>query len=341
MNAIEAQEYYYKNSNKTIIIYEEKDKYYFEEVISKDVLDEIISIEDMGYYEDYVYDLETNIGTFQAGVGSMIVKNTDSVFCNYKTVKKDIDLKDKEAVTDILKDTFEIGLDMAKGASSLFKYPIELEFEKVYFPYFSFGKKIYAGMMYEDPDANKGFIDKKGIVLKRRDNPNITKNVYKGILDILFSEGVLGIPRALEFLHDQLESILDNTTDIKDLILTKTYKSEYKNPNIAHKVLAEKMYKRDPGNAPSFNDRVPYVFVEVKDKNALQCDRIEDPTFIIENNLKIDCLHYMEQLENPITQILQTFMEPKEISKIFSKYKKDYTLKKEGQPKITNFFQKK
>ena len=297
----------------------------------------------MGYYNDYVYDLETEIGTFQAGVGSMIVKNTDSVFCNFTGLGKEntIDLKNKEDVRKILEDSFEKGLIMAEGASKLFKYPIELEFEKVYFPYFSFGKKIYAGMMYEEPDPEKGFVDKKGVVLKRRDNPNITKIVYQGLLDILFSEGTVGIPRALEFLHSKLESILDNTTEIKDLIISKTYKSDYKNPNIAHKVLAEKMYERDPGNAPSFNDRVPYVFVEVKDKNALQCDRIEDPTYVKENKLKIDCLHYMEQLENPITQILQTFMEPSEISKIFNKYKKDYILKKEGQKKITSFFNKK
>lgn len=340
MNPLKSQEYYYTNYEKNIKIHEEKDEYYFQEV-EEYIGDEIISIEDMGYYEDFVYDLETEIGTFQAGVGSIIVKNTDSVFCNNKNMTKNIDLKNKKEVKKILDESFETGKKMAEGASKLFKSPIELEFEKVYFPYFSFGKKIYAGMMYEEPEPDKGFIDKKGVVLKRRDNPNITKIVYQGILDILFSEGSNGIPRSLEYLHDKLESILENTTNIQDLVITKTYKSEYKNQNVAHKVLAERMYERDPGNAPAYNDRVPYVFVEVKDKNALQCDRIEDPTYVIENDLKLDCLHYMEQLENPVTQILQTFMDPKDISKIFEKYKKDYNLKRKGQPKITNFFFKK
>src|SRR5690606_17723157 len=34
----------------------------------------------LGMSNDYVYDLETESGTFQAGIGQMIVKNTDSIF---------------------------------------------------------------------------------------------------------------------------------------------------------------------------------------------------------------------------------------------------------------------
>lgn len=37
---------------------------------------------------------------------------------------------------------------------------------------------MYLGAMYEPPNLNKYKMDFKGIVLKRRDNPNLTKLIY-------------------------------------------------------------------------------------------------------------------------------------------------------------------
>ena len=39
----------------------------------------------------------------------------------------------------------------------------------------------------------------------------------------------------------------------------------YKNPeSIAHKVLADRMGKRDPGNKPSTGSRIPFVYIQTK-----------------------------------------------------------------------------
>lgn len=45
----------------------------------------IIGIEEVteGVEGDFVYDIETEVGDFGAGVGNLIVKNTDSVFLKY------------------------------------------------------------------------------------------------------------------------------------------------------------------------------------------------------------------------------------------------------------------
>ena len=41
------------------------------------------------------------------------------------------------------------------------------------------------------------------------------------------------------------------------LVITKSLRSGYKNPNqIAHKVLADRIGKRDSGNKPSIGDRI-------------------------------------------------------------------------------------
>jgi hypothetical protein len=44
----------------------------------------IKKIEEWNFEEEYVYDLTTDNHHFQAGVGSMIVHNTDSIFSCYR-----------------------------------------------------------------------------------------------------------------------------------------------------------------------------------------------------------------------------------------------------------------
>lgn len=44
----------------------------------------IKKIIDLGYTNDFVYDLETEEGRFQAGIGTIIAKNTDSVFIKFQ-----------------------------------------------------------------------------------------------------------------------------------------------------------------------------------------------------------------------------------------------------------------
>ena len=97
------------------------------------------------------------------------------------------------------------------------------------------------------------------------------------------------------------------------MIITKTLRAEYKDPTkIAHKVLADRMAARDPGNKPMANDRIPFVYirppphVEIK----LQGDRIEHPDFIKETNLQPDYRFYIKnQLVNPICQLYALCIE--------------------------------
>lgn len=75
-------------------------------------------------------------------------------------------------------------------------------------------------------------------------------------------------------------------------------------PTIGHVVLAEKMYLRDPGSAPVAGERIPYAFIFNPDPEAKQGDRVEDPKWIKENNLRLDSLYYLNhQLKNPLLTI--------------------------------------
>ena len=50
-------------------------------------------------------------------------------------------------------------------------------------------------------------------------------------------------------------------------MISKTVRTDYANPTqIAHKVLADRIGKRDPGNKPAVGSRVPFVYIQTKGK---------------------------------------------------------------------------
>ena len=75
------------------------------------------------------------------------------------------------------------------------------------------------------------------------------------------------IQKAVEFLQECLQNIIEEKYSMDKLIITKSLRSNYKNPQqIAHKVLADRMGIRDPGNKPKPGDRIRYLFFVKKNK---------------------------------------------------------------------------
>jgi hypothetical protein len=74
-------------------------------------------------------------------------------------------------------------------------------------------------------------------------------------------------------------------------------------------MLADRMAKRDPGNAPASGDRIPYVFIIApvgQEASRIQGDRVEHPAFVKASGgrLKLDAKYYIEhQLMNPLAQL--------------------------------------
>jgi len=114
------------------------------------------------------------------------------------------------------------------------------------------------------------------------------------------------------------------------LIITKSLNGFYKNPDgIAHKVLADRMAKRDPGNKPSVGSRIPFVYFQTKGEVKLQGDRVEHPEFIKKQKLKPDYSFYISnQIMKPVTQIFSLILESMEMfSKTKLKQKYDYDVR--------------
>ena len=193
-------------------------------------------------------------------------------------------------------------------------------------PFCLLSKKRYVGMLYEtDPEKCKR--KEMGIVLKRRDNAPIVKDIYGGIIDILMKEQ--NLEKATAFLKSSLKRLVDEQVPMEKLIITKSIRSGYKNPkSIAHKVLADRIMEREPGNKISSGDRIPFVYVHSSNKRALQGEKIETPSFIIEKKLKIDYSFYItNQIMKPVQQVFALVIE--ELWKKQGKQPKLLSFKKE------------
>ena len=281
--------------------------------------------------EQFVYDLTTENHHFQAGVGDIIVHNTDSIMIKYPTkTKKDPTKKlQPKAIREArIQESIDCAVEVEKVVSAKLPWPHCLEYEKTYQPYFLYSKKRYTGVLYEFDVSKFKYIDNKGNVLTRRDNAYIVQDIFKGAVDILLFKQ--DVEAAIEFIKRILKDVLDGKFPIEKFIITKRLKrsSDYANPEtIAHRVLADKMTKRNPGAAPQPNTRMPFAYIYVNDKDKrvimrekrytckktkptklMQGDMIEDPDYIIKNGMKLDYVFYItNQIEKPITQLMELF----------------------------------
>ncbi|KAI0983412.1 hypothetical protein GJ496_004928 [Pomphorhynchus laevis] len=205
---------------------------------------------------------------------------------------------------DSLEESMKIGKEAASYVTSFFQTPIQLQFEKCYFPFLLISKKRYAGLSFTKIGSYDK-IDCKGIETVRRDNCPLVANCISVCLRKLLVER---LPNdAVNHVKDVIADLLCNRTDISQLIITKELTkadSDYAAKQ-AHVELASKMRKRDPGNAPNLGDRVPFVIV-AGSKGEPTYKRAEDPVYVLNNCLPIDTQYYLEnQLSKPILRILE------------------------------------
>jgi hypothetical protein len=250
-------------------------------------------------YEGYVYDLTTDNHEFQAGIGNIIVHNTDSIFVNFKP---------KASGKEGIQESIDRSVEVEEGIQKLLAYPHKLEYEETFSPFILLRKKGYIGNKYEF-DLDKFKQTSMGVVTKRRDNAGIVKYVYDGIIKRIMNDR--DIDSAIRFLLTTIDDILDGKFPLQYFIITKRLNAVYANPAaIVHKVLADRMADRDPGNKPQSNDRIPFVYIQTKEEPKLQGDRVEHPDYIVVHKLKVDYLFYItNQVSKPCCQVMGLALE--------------------------------
>ncbi|KAI9090938.1 DNA polymerase family B-domain-containing protein [Phlyctochytrium arcticum] len=205
-------------------------------------------------------------------------------------------------------EAMKLGREAADFVTEHFEKPINLDFEKVYFPYLLINKKRYAGLYWTKPDKHDK-MDTKGIETVRRDSCRLVSSVIETCLKkILVDRDVKG---AEDFTKGIISDLLQNKVDLSQLVISKALgKAEYAAKQ-AHNELAERMRKRDAGSAPALGDRVAYVIIKGT-KDAAAYEKAEDPIYVLENNIPIDTKYYLEnQLSKPLMRIFEPILGSK------------------------------
>lgn len=286
----EIDTYEFYNDNKDNLIYIDSGKMEEEEKLSDK--------------DNYVY---SKISVFTKYT-KCIYGDTDSIFIQFHNYYNK-ECSDDSFITGIhaVHISHILCVQACNEISGFVSKPERIEFEKTIWPFIIFAKKRYYGRYYTILNSDK-YIDKSmGIITKRRDQAKITQEIYNGILEILMAHEENFCNNALDYFKKRCNEI--NKTSIHKFVLSKTLKSNYKNRNgIAHAVLADRQAMRDPGNAFSINDRIPYCYfynLRFNDK-TLQGNRVETPEYIMKNNLTIDYSYYIKhQISEPVEQMFQ------------------------------------
>jgi DNA polymerase elongation subunit (family B) len=228
--------------------------------------------------------------------GEVIYGDTDSIFIKFST-------KD-------LAESIELGKKAAERITAMGRKAHKIEYEKTFYPFILFCRKRYVGMMYED-DVTKCKRKTMGVALKRRDSAPIVKDVYGGALDSLMEHRDVKV--AEKFVKDMLVKVVQNKIPLDKFILSKqlrddyaAMKDDYEGPATlpVHRVLADRMEARDPGNKPQVGDRLSYVFVDALKKGKKQGDRVEHVDYVREKKMAPDVEFYItNQIKNPVAQL--------------------------------------
>jgi len=261
----------------------------------------------------YVYDLETESHHFGAGVGLLVVHNTDSVMIEFHGVPK------TRAGVDL---ALHLGVAASDYITSKFPDQIILETEKAYWPYVLFRKKRYVGRLWS-LNGKPPYIDAKGVEVKRRDNWTGMRNTYKKCLESMMTvadDG--GSNRGIDAVKDIVLALVDDLihdrVPLSDYKVSKSLKRDYSKCKSSppHVVVRDKIRKRG-GAEPLAGNRV-YFVITVDHREKKVSARAEDPAYVAANPhlVRIDRLYYLNNLIKPFSALLEPcFLNPEVLFK--------------------------
>lgn len=215
---------------------------------SIDVKVKKIETECLKDYDDYVYDLTTENHHFAAGIGNMIVHNTDSCMIHFRKTSLEESFKYAEESSKITthhlkcfisgldesykidnKNMYELNSSIKNFRSltydqkcNIMKYescPIDLEFENMYGRFLLLTKKRYVAHSINKKAELVG-VTKKGVCLSRRDNCKYLRDIYNKLTDGILNN--LSEKELMYKLYDHINLLFTRQLPYSDFIITKS-----------------------------------------------------------------------------------------------------------------------
>ena len=324
--------------NKNSIVYRIK-------IVRERLFDEnaIQKIEFVGYSNDYVYDLETETHHFAAGIGNIVVHNTDSLYMSCpKEYYLDFDkeyytnkISKEEYSTKLVTTTFKAIDDINKKVN---KYLYEnngteylkMSYEEVLFPIVFLSKKKYFGIPHESLanfKPNELFI--RGLEVKKRGVSELLKIIC---MDLMWKSMDLNNTKTLrDLVNDKIKEIFTKKWELVDFIQTGVWKPEKKNITLNN--FAERM-KEENKSIPTPGERFSYVIIKRypykydykgRQIELTKADKMEYLDIVKQYNYEIDLKYYFDkQITGQFARLISYDTEF-EVS-IFDDYLNEYVI---------------
>lgn len=261
--------------------------------------DEIVLIEKIdGLGEIYVYDLTTANHHFQAGVGDIIVHNTDSVMVTFPPEVLDAtNYKEKTGV-------------ISKFISDQFPDDINIVFENFFLRFFTVTKKRYAGIKInaENPGhfpTEQEIIDMrllyvKGLISVRGNSCGI---VYENF-DPFLRKMLIKIPpqQLLNYLHEIALKVMRREYPLEDYTFHQRLGANYKKGSTEMAIFSDQLKQKGRAHKPG--EELEFVYTKTKG-DCLKGYKMQAPDLFVENGNVLDTMYYVtNKLAKPIEQLL-------------------------------------
>lgn len=177
----------------------------------------IKKIIDLGYNDEneFVYDIETTRGRFFAGIGRLILKNTDSEYVFFPHLHDSSKSRSENAAV-----LWDHCLKVAAEVTKLYPAPMKLEFEEeIYHRFLILSKKRYMYRTMKREGIVKNKVGNKGVLLSRRDNSNVVRDVYAGLVERVFDRKPES--EILDWLMDKILEMFHRKVDADKFTITK------------------------------------------------------------------------------------------------------------------------
>ena len=280
----------------------------------------IISIQDLGPcpQDAYVYDLQTHNHHFAAGVGKLVVHNTDSIM---------IDFGDAP-----IQDIARYARDAAALCTAAMEPPNSLAWESLKLRSLYFRPKMYCSLEISAPDLtpNMSFADAvarakvsyKGLQSKRRDNAPIGGETQQAVLKLVLKQD--NVAGAVAVVKDTIRDLLRNRTDMSRLVITKGLsKTDAQYEEGGTKQQHTELKKRISARArwtgeivPETGDRVSFVMRAGNEKDKA-CDLSEDPLYAMQHGIPLNIKYYIKkQIMAATLSVFTCIWEPQQLTLI-------------------------
>jgi hypothetical protein len=272
----------------------------------------ITKIEFVGYSNDYVYDLETDSHHFSAGIGQLVVHNTDSLYIScpkeyYLETDKQYytnQISKTEYNTQLVLITFK-AIEDIKVKVNEYLYQnngtryLKMSYEEVLYPLAFLSKKKYFGIPHETlPNFKPKDLFIRGLEVKKRGVSELLRIICS---DLMWKSMDLENTKSLrELVEDKIKEIFNTKWNLEDFIQTGVWKPDKQNQTLNKFV--ERM-KEENKELPVPRERFSYVIVkkypykyDYKGRQIplQKSDKMEYLDIVKKYNYEIDLKYYFD-----------------------------------------------